>query len=114
MVFQSFFMSTTVQPFACASSSALSSRPMGDVAVVGPFALGVGVVDDEAEARRRCRRSVHCEHLQVAVGVAEGGDRAAADVLLDADGLAGLVVDEVDLRQPHEHRLAVAQLELQS
>ena len=30
MIFQSFFMSTTVQPFACASSSALSSRPMED------------------------------------------------------------------------------------
>ena len=31
MIFQSFFMSTTVQPFACASSSALSSRPLEDV-----------------------------------------------------------------------------------
>ncbi len=36
----------------------------------------------------------------------------AADVLLDADRLAGLVVDEVDLRQLDEHRLAVAHLEL--
>src|SRR5258706_13383314 len=30
-VFQSFFMSTTVQPSACAASSALSSRPMKEV-----------------------------------------------------------------------------------
>ena len=39
------------------------------------------------------------QHLQVAVGVAEREDRAAADELVDADRLAGLVVDEVDLRQ---------------
>ena len=31
MVFQSSFMITTVQPLACASSSALSRRPMDDV-----------------------------------------------------------------------------------
>jgi hypothetical protein len=30
-VFQSFFMSTTVQPSACAASSALSRRPMEEV-----------------------------------------------------------------------------------
>jgi hypothetical protein len=30
ILFQSFFMSTTVQPFALASSNALSSLPIGD------------------------------------------------------------------------------------
>ena len=87
MIFQSFFMSTTVQPFACASSSALSSRPTGDCAVVGPLALGVGVVDERPK-RAPAAGGRPLEHLQVAVGVAEGGDRAAADVLLDADRLA--------------------------
>jgi hypothetical protein len=48
------------------------------------------------------------QHLQIAVGIAERGDRSPADVLVDADRLAGLVVDEVDLRQAHQHRLAVA------
>ncbi|OPX99501.1 MAG: hypothetical protein A4E58_00268 [Syntrophorhabdus sp. PtaB.Bin006] len=31
IVFQSFFISTTVQPLTCASSSALSSLPIGDL-----------------------------------------------------------------------------------
>jgi hypothetical protein len=53
------------------------------------------------------------EHLQIAVGVAEGGDGTAADVLLDADGFAFLVVNKIDLRQFHEHGLAVAHLELE-
>ena len=35
-----------------------------------------------------------------------------ADVLVDADRLAFLVVDEVQLRQPDQHRLAVPHLEL--
>jgi hypothetical protein len=37
MRFQSFFMSTTVQPLATASSHALSSLPIVGRAVVGPF-----------------------------------------------------------------------------
>ena len=32
-------------------------------------------------------------------------------MLVDADRLAGLVVDEIDLGQPEQHRLAVAHLE---
>src|SRR5262245_63116272 len=66
---------------------------------------------DEREALPRPRRGV-LEHLQVAVGIAEGGERPAADDLLDVDRLAFLVVDEVDARQLDQHRLAVTQLEL--
>ena len=51
------------------------------------------------------------QHLDVAVGVAERGDRATADVLIDADRFAGFVVNEVDFRQAHEHRRPVTQLE---
>jgi hypothetical protein len=36
------------------------------------------------------------EHLQVAVGIAECRDRAAAYVLIDADRFAGPVIYEVD------------------
>ena len=39
------------------------------------------------------------EHLQVAIGVAKGHERAATDELVDGDGLACLVVDKVDFRQ---------------
>ena len=52
------------------------------------------------------------QHLFVATGVAEGGDGPAANVLVDADGLVGFVVIEVQLRQTHEHRLAVAHFKL--
>ena len=48
------------------------------------------------------------EHWQVAVGIAEGHHGAAADVLVDADGLALFVIVEVQLRQAHEHGLPVA------
>ena len=44
--------------------------------------------------------------------IAERHDGPAADVLVDADGLVGLVVVEVQLRQAHEHGLAVAHFEL--
>ena len=70
------------------------------VAVVGVLAFGVGVVDDQAEARPGARGGP-LQHLQVAVGVAERRDRPAADELVDADGLARAVVDEVDLGQLH-------------
>ena len=109
MRFQSFFMSTTVHLFTAAASSALSSDRRG-VAIVGVFAFGVGVMDDQAEARAAAHRGP-LQHFEIAVGVAERGDRAAADVLVDADRLAGLVVDEVDLGQPEQKRLAVAHLE---
>jgi hypothetical protein len=63
------------------------------LAVVGPIALGVGVVYVEAESRAAAR-SGPLEHLQVAIGVAESGDWSAADVTLNAYGFALLVVVE--------------------
>ena len=50
------------------------------------------------------------EHLEVTVGVAETGDRPPADEPVDADGLAGLVVDEFDPRFLGKHRRAVPHL----
>src|SRR5690606_25200353 len=79
--------------------------------VVGVFADGVGVVDDQAEAGAVAGGGP-LEHLEVAVGVAEGEDGTLADEALDADGLAGFVVHEVRLRQPHKGWLAVDLLEL--
>jgi hypothetical protein len=84
-----------------AAFAGLVERPIESpdvgVSVVGPLPFGVGVVHDHGEARPVARGGP-LEHLQVAVGVAERENRASADVALDADGLAGLVVDEVDLR----------------
>ena len=57
---QSFFMSTTVHLFTAAASSALSSLPKCECAVVGVFALGVGVMHDQAEARAAGASVVHC------------------------------------------------------
>ena len=81
------------------------------IAVVGIFALGIGVMHKKAKARRRPPRRP-LQHLEIAVGIAEGGDRTAADMLVDADRLAGPVVDEVDFAASGTARLAVAHLEL--
>ena len=51
------------------------------------------------------------EHLHVAVGIAECCNRPAADVLIDANWLAGTVVNEVQLWKTYQHRFAVAYLE---
>jgi len=82
----------------------------GRLTIVGIFAVGIGVMDDEAETRPRTGGGP-LDHLQVAVGVAESGDGPPADVHLNADGFTRLVVDKVDFRQPHQHGRAVAQLE---
>ena len=69
-------------------------------------------MNDEGESRARAGRRV-LEHLQVAVGIAKGCDWASADVLLNADRFAHLVVDEVDLGKLDKNLLAVAQLDFQ-
>src|SRR6188508_2350037 len=66
------------------------------LAVVGELAHGIGVMDEAHEARAGTARGI-LQHLLVAVGVAEGEDRAAADEAVDADRLARPVVDELDL-----------------
>src|SRR5215470_18010615 len=74
--------------------------------VVGPFALGIGVVHEPGEARAA---AIHgpLQHLQVAVGVAEGEDRTPPDETVDADRLARPVIDELDLGLLPEHGLAI-------
>ena len=77
---------------------------------VGVFARGIVVKHQQHEARAGAALRVF-QHLLVATGVSEGGDRPPADVLVDADGLVGLVVIEVQFRQAQENGLAVAHLE---
>ena len=67
------------------------------VAVVGPFAVRVGVMHEQTESRTftRCRP---LQHLEIAVGVAESGDGAAADEPVNSDRFALFVIDEIDFR----------------
>ena len=102
-------MSTTVQPLALASSSAFRDgrrATCGHKPTHDRHPCGGHRAETRAAPGGR-----PLEHLQVAVGVAESSDRAPADVRVDADRLACLVIDEVDLGQAHEHRLAVAHFE---
>ena len=80
-------------------------------AVVGILTCGIGVVHEEHEAGSGAG-GCPLEHLLVAVGVAEGGDRTFANVIVDADGFAGAVVDEADLRQAHDDGATVLCLKL--
>src|SRR3954452_24032481 len=50
------------------------------------------------------------EHLAIAIRVAERHHGPAANELVDADGLAGAIVDEINLRFFEKLRLAVAHL----
>ena len=89
-------MSTTVHPFARGFIQRLVELAEGGGPVVGVFAVGVGVVDEAGKAGAISGHGPF-QHLLVAVGIAEGEDRAATDELVDGDGLAGLVIDDVDL-----------------
>jgi hypothetical protein len=80
-------------------------------AVIGVLASGVGVVDEKHETWAEAS-GCSLKHLLVAVGVAEGGNGALADVVVNADGLAGAVVEEIKLRQAHDDRDSVLRLEL--
>src|SRR5208283_5662006 len=83
----------------------------GCVPVVGVFAYRIGMMDKQAKAgASRNRRPL--QHFEIAVGIAECRDRAAADELIDADRLASLVVDEIEFRQTEKLRFAIAYLEL--
>src|SRR5277367_3130726 len=54
---------------------------------------------------------VSIRRQQVAIGVAECRNRAAAYVVFDGDGFAGSLVDKGNLWRAQKHRLAFAQLE---
>ena len=81
------------------------------LAIVGVLPLGVGVMDDQAEAGTFAGGRP-LEHLEVAVGVAEGHHGSAADVQIDVDRLALLVVDAADLRQFQQDRDSVPHFKL--
>jgi hypothetical protein len=61
-----------------------------------------------------CAAAALCvfQHFLIATGVPERGDGTAADVLIDANGLVGLIIIEVQFRQPHENRSALTHFKL--
>lgn len=81
------------------------------VAIIGPFSLGIRVMHQQTEpsAVTGCRP---LQHLQIAVGVTERRDGATADATVDGNRLALLVINEVDLRETNDDRIAVAELKL--
>jgi hypothetical protein len=81
------------------------------LAVVGIFPLRIGMMHhDTKPALAGLGRPL--QHLEITIRVPEGRNRPAADLLVDADGLAGAIVDEVHLGQAKQHGFAVAALEL--
>src|SRR5579884_817741 len=79
--------------------------------VVSVLALRVVVVHQELERGASAALRV-LEHLDVSVRVPGGEDGPAADVDLDADGLADFVVDEADPRLADERGAGVDDLAL--
>ena len=77
--------------------------------VVGVFALGIGVVDNETKRRMWVVDCGVFEHLHVTVAITEAGDGAAPDELVDAGGFACFVVDEEVLHCFDQHGAVVAQ-----
>src|SRR5215203_5273059 len=59
------------------------------LAIIGKLAFGVGVMYQAHKTRAVASRRP-LQHLQIAVGIAEGEDRTTANMHLDADRLAGL------------------------
>ena len=86
-----------------------AARELADVAfaIVSELARGVIMMNEQPETRTLAAGGPF-EHLEVAVGIAESGDRAAANVLVDPDRLAGAVVDKIEVRHFHDHGPAVA------
>ena len=62
--------------------------------VIGVLALSIGVVDNQAKTRMRIVNGRVFQHCLVAIAVAKTGSRAAANELVNPDGLSVLVVYE--------------------
>ena len=97
-VLQSSLMLTTVQPSAAAGSSDVLGAGR-----VGELALGVVVEDEQPQCRAGPSAGV-AEHRDVAVRVAAGEDRPAADPAPDPDRLDRTVVEDVRLGRVGDRR----------
>ena len=80
------------------------------LAVVGVLAIGIGMVHKQTETASLATLGV-LDHLHVGIGITESEDRTLADVLVDANWFACLVIDEVNLGSTHQNRFAILDLE---
>src|SRR4029078_11952196 len=71
--------------------------------IVGIFALAIGMMHDERKAWRGRALGGPLQHLKIAVRITERCDRTLTDMLVDADGLARPVIDEVHLRKAKQY-----------
>src|SRR5215207_11054025 len=79
-------------------------------AIICVFTFGVSVMNENAKAYSTAHGRP-LQHFEVAIRVAKGGDRTAADVLVDADRLASLVIDEIHLRQTKQDGSTITHFE---
>lgn len=77
------------------------------VAVIGKFAHFIIMMHDRGESRSRAGCSPF-QHLEVAVGIAKCHQWLPPDMPLNAHRFSGLVINEINLWQPGQDRLAVA------
>jgi len=70
------------------------------LAVVRPFAIGIGVAHQTTEPWTQTSRRP-LKHLQITVRIAEREDRSASDKFLNTDRLAWSIVYEFDLLLAH-------------
>jgi len=68
----------------------------GRLPIVAPLPLGIVMPDDQPETPAGTGGGP-LQHFEITVGIAKGQDGAPADMLVYADRLASLVVDEIDL-----------------
>ena len=95
-------MSTMSHPRPGPSDRPAIQNPHMPLAVIGEFALGIGVVQQHAEPGAVARGCVF-EHRKIPVRVSAGKDRTLADPAVDPDGFAFLVIHEINasrLRDP--------------
>src|SRR3954451_5363637 len=79
-------------------------------AIICVFTFGVSVMNENAKAYSTAHGRP-LQHFEVAIRVAKGGDRRATNVLVDADRLASLVIDEIHLRQTKQNGSTIAYFE---
>jgi len=64
--------------------------------VVSIFALGIGVMNDRTEAYAAAD-GCPLQHLEIAVGISERGNRVTANAFVDSNRFARLVIDKIDV-----------------
>src|SRR5262249_52259704 len=81
--------------FPCFVPRLVQAADVG-LSVIGPLALGVGMMHQTHEARAASRRGPF-KHLLVAVRIAERENRTLSDETVDAHRFSGTIVESIEL-----------------